>query len=285
LSQLPFILYGKDESSNLSVGLTGVVIKPVSASTLLDAIDALCPQEITGPILIVDDDPAARQTYQDLIAQGLPGYPICAVNDGAAALEAMADQIPSLVLLDLMMPKMDGFDTLDRMRADPRTQAVPVVILTSKVLTLDDIKRIEQHTHVVVQSKGVLADDEIVAALHRSLFGAESLPPQTSALVKRAVAYLHQNYTRPLTRWEIAEAIDVSANYFSHLFKQELGLSPWDYLNRFRVDQAKELLRRTDDSVKSIARQVGFNDQKYFSRVFHRLTGLSPSKFRELPNP
>jgi transcriptional regulator GlxA family with amidase domain len=96
---------------------------------------------------------------------------------------------------------------------------------------------------------------------------------------------MHQNYFRPLARWEIAEAIGVSENYFSRLFKQELGLSPWDYLNRFRISQAKELLRRTDGSVKTVASQVGFKDQKYFSRVFHKLTGLSPSEFRERPNP
>jgi signal transduction histidine kinase/AraC-like DNA-binding protein/DNA-binding response OmpR family regulator len=284
LSQLPFILYGQDEVTKCSIGLTSVVTKPVNAPTLLDAITALNPQEMMGPILIVDDDHVARQAHQDMIAQGLPGYPICPVSDGAAALAAMADQTPSLVLLDLMMPEMDGFDVLDRMRANPYTLAVPVVILTSKVLNLEDIKRIEQHTRVVVQSKGVLANEEMIAALHRSLFGNESLPPQTSALVKRAVAYLHQNYKRPLKRWEVADAVGASENYLSQVFKQELGLSPWDYLNRFRVNQAKELFRRTQDNVKCIAGQVGFKDPKYFSRVFRKLTSLSPSEFRDQPN-
>jgi len=285
LSQSPFILYGQGESAQPSIGLTGVMVKPTSASTLLGVINALCPPAKTGPILIVDDEPAACQAYQAVIAQGLPGFPIRAVNDGAAALATMQDQVPSLVVLDLMMPEMDGFDVLDRMRADPRTQTVPVVVLTSKVLNRDDIRRIERHTRVVVQSKGILTDDEIVAALHRSLFGAEALPPQTSALVKCAVAYLHQNYARSLARWEIAEAVGVSENYLSRVFDQELGLSPWDYLNRFRVSQAKELFRRTQDSVKSIASQVGFKDQKYFSRVFRKLTGLSPNEFREQPRP
>jgi signal transduction histidine kinase/AraC-like DNA-binding protein len=283
LSQTPFILYGQVESGEQSLGLTSVLVKPTDDPTLLSLINALCPQEITGPILIVDDDPTARQAYQDVIAQGLPGYPVRAAGDGEAALAAMVDEIPSLVLLDLMMPKMDGFDTLDRMRADPRTQAVPVVILTSKVLNLDDIKRIEQHARVVVQSKDILDNQEIIAALHQSLFDADTLPPQTSAIVKRAVAYLHQNYARPLKRWEVAEAIGVSENYLSRVFSQELGLSPWDYLNRFRVLRAKELFRSTKGSIKSVAEQVGFKDQKYFSRVFHKLTGLSPSEFREQP--
>jgi transcriptional regulator GlxA family with amidase domain len=99
------------------------------------------------------------------------------------------------------------------------------------------------------------------------------------------MVYLHQSYIRPLARWEIAEAIGVSENYLSRVFIQELGISPWDYLNRFRISQAKELFRNTQGSVKSVASQVGFKDQKYFSRVFHKLTGLSPNEFREEPKP
>ena len=280
LSQLSFILYSQNKSAQGSIGLTNVVTKPINAPTLLEAIAALHPQKMKGPILIVDDDPVARQAHQQMITQGLPGYPICAVNDGAAALSAMAKQTPSLVLLDLMMPEMDGFDVLDHMRINPDTLAVPVVILTSKVLNLADIQRIEQHTRVLLHSKGVLEDSEMVAALHRSLFGTAALPPQTSTLVKRAVAYLHQNYTRPLARWEIADAIGVSESYLSRLFKQELDLTPWDYLNRFRVHQAKELIRRTQGSVKIVANQVGFKDPSYFSRVFRKQTGLSPSEFQ-----
>jgi transcriptional regulator GlxA family with amidase domain len=113
------------------------------------------------------------------------------------------------------------------------------------------------------------------------LFGSESLPPQTSLLAKRAIAFMHQNYTRQLARWEVAEAIGVSENYFSRVFSQELGLSPWDYLNRFRISQAKELFRCKQGSIKKVASQVGFKDPKYFSRVFHKVTGLSPSEFKK----
>jgi CheY-like chemotaxis protein len=186
---------------------------------------------------------------------GLTNYPIRIAEDGAAALSIMTEEIPSLVLLDLRMPGMNGFDVLDRMRGNPRTRQVPVLILTAQILNLHDVRRIEQHANVVLQSKDILANAEIIAALHRSLFGADTLPPQTSALVKRAIAYMHQNYVRPLARWEIAEAVGASENYLTHIFNQELGLKPWDNLNRFRV-----------------------------SRVFHKLIGVSPNEFREQLN-
>jgi signal transduction histidine kinase/AraC-like DNA-binding protein len=276
LCQAPFILYWQAQ-----LGLTSFIVKPTSGQALLDAVLAACPAQASGSVLIVDDDPRARALYQELVCTGLPGYAIHTAENGRAALESMAEQLPSLVMLDLMMPEMDGFDVLDQMRADPRTRHVPVVILSNKLLDLDDVKRLERHALVTLQSKGVLSEAEIVATLNRALFGSDTLPQQTSALAKRAVAYLHQNYARPLARWEIAEAVGVSEDYLSRVFNRELGLAPWSYLNRYRIYQAQELLRRTNESIQSIARQVGFKDPAYFSRVFRNLTGKSPQAFRE----
>lgn len=286
LSQTPFILYGqlpqdKTGQTPLAVGLTSFVTKPAPSPTLLDAINASRPIGATGSILIVDDDPAACEQYRQLIAISLPGYSTRIAYDGAAALELLQTEVPSLVILDLMMPGLDGAEVLDRMRADLRWRQVPVVILSSKLLNLDDVKRLERHARVTLQSKGVLTDEETLAALNRALFGDEALPPHTGALVKRALAYLHQNYARPLSRWEIAEAVGVSEDYLSRVFNRELGLSPWDYLTRYRIQRAKELLQRTDGSIRAVAHQVGFKDQAYFSRVFRKQTGLSPQAFRD----
>ncbi|MBN2390629.1 MAG: AraC family transcriptional regulator, partial [Anaerolineae bacterium] len=151
--------------------------------------------------------------------------------------EAMLEEIPSLVILDLMMPEMNGFDVLDWMRANDRTRQAPVLILSSRVLNLEDVKRIERHALVTVQSKEILSEDETVAALHRLLFDSDQLPPHTGALVKQTIAYFHQHYTRPFSR----------------------------------------------DDIKIVARQVGFTDPAYFSRVFHKIMGCSPTAYRENP--
>jgi transcriptional regulator GlxA family with amidase domain len=103
-----------------------------------------------------------------------------------------------------------------------------------------------------------------------------------SAFVKQAIAHMHQNYARPISRWEIAEAVGVSEDYLSRVFNQELKISPWDYLNRYRVLQSKNLLLNTSQTIGVIANQVGFKDQAYFSQVFHKVTGVSPQSFREL---
>ena len=279
LSQAPFILYG--QLPNEQIGMTGFVVKSANSKTLLDAVNAMSPSRESGPILIVDDDPQVRESHKRLVEEGLPGYPICLAEHGEAALEMMAREVPSLVLLDLVMPALSGADVLDQMRADARLRQVPVIVLSNKVLSLDDVKRIERHTRVTLQSKGIWSEEETVTALNRAIFGTDSLPVHTSALVKQAIAYLHQNYSHSLSRWEIAEAVGVSEDYLSRVFTRELGISPWDYLNRYRILQSRQLLLETTETVGAIARQVGFKDQAYFSRVFHKVTGVSPQSFRE----
>ena len=105
-------------------------------------------------LLLVDDESAVLSALKRVFRKA--PYDIHTAENGIKALELLSKISVDAALVDLMMPEMDGFDVLDRMRTNPQTLAVPVVILTSKVLNLDDIKRIERHTRVVVQSKGVL---------------------------------------------------------------------------------------------------------------------------------
>jgi AraC-like DNA-binding protein len=155
---------------------------------------------------------------------------------------------------------------------------VPVIILSNKFLSLDDIKRLEYHTRVTLQNKDIWTESESLKAIYRALADGGTLPAHTSALVKRVLVYIHQNYARPLTRWEIAQSVGISEDYLTRLFNRELGLSPWDYLNRYRILKARLLLTNTSLSIGAIARQVGFKDPSYFSRVCRKVLGMSPQK-------
>ncbi len=281
LHQIPFVLYQQELLTETAAGLTSLVIKPASTQALWAAIQPTVPEAETGSVLIVDDDPRARRLTQEAVRRGLPDFAVRTAVNGAEGLAAMRQAPPDLVILDLMMPEMDGFEVLERMRADERTRQVPVVILSSRQLSLADVKRLEQYSAVTLRSKDVSTQEEIAASVHQALFGDEALPVHTSALIKQSVAYLHQNYTRGLTRTEIADELGMSEDYFSRTFSQELGISPWDYLNRYRVAQAKLLLQTTADSVQMIARRVGITDPAYFSRVFRRIVGESPTDFRK----
>jgi signal transduction histidine kinase/AraC-like DNA-binding protein/DNA-binding LacI/PurR family transcriptional regulator len=280
LCQLPFILFGQEEDEKGTFGVTGVVTKPLKGQTLVEMVEALRPPVAAGPVLIVDDDPQALALYQSIVAQALPGYPIRLADNGSAALAIIRQEIPSLMILDLVMPEIDGFAILAEMRANSRTCHIPVLIISGQILSAEDLKRLD-HAQVVFQSKDILSDHETAAGVHRLLQGNERLPQPTSLLVKQAIAYLQQNYAQRLTRQQIARSVGVSEDYLGRIFLQELGLSPMEYLNRYRIKEAKVLLIHTCDSVTDVANQVGFDDPAYFSRAFHKQVGVSPREYRK----
>ena len=80
----------------------------------------------------------------------------------------------------------------------------------------------------------------------------------------------------------MANASHMSVSYFSKIFKEAAGSSPYDYLLTVRLDKAKEMLRQTDCSIESIAYKTGFNSASNFLYFFKKETGISPLKFRNL---
>jgi signal transduction histidine kinase/AraC-like DNA-binding protein len=280
LCEVPFLLFSHPARDEHSVSIENILVKPVKPKTLLGLINEIYTDDNSCSILIVDDNPDARRYLAEIVAKQLPARQTRMASSGAEALSIMEQETPRLVILDLLMPEIDGFEVVRWMRSNQHTQRVPVFILSGKVLTLDDIKRLESYRKVTFQTKNVLADEELGLSLHRVLFDNHPLPTQTSAIAKRAVAYIHQNYTHSIARAEIARDIGVSENYLTQIFHQELGISLWEYINRYRVTQAKELLSQTDHSVSYIASLVGFDDPAYFSRVFRRYVGQSPRTYR-----
>jgi signal transduction histidine kinase/AraC-like DNA-binding protein/ABC-type sugar transport system substrate-binding protein len=123
--------------------------------------------------------------------------------------------------------------------------------------------------------------ERLVEAPLSILPGEANLPPHANDLTRQTVAYLEQNYADEfLSRAAIAVRIAVSESYLTRTFRRDLGITPWEYLTRYRIEQAKSLLRVTNLTVTEIAHRVGYNDSAYFSRVFHQETGRSPVTFR-----
>jgi len=100
-------------------------------------------------------------------------------------------------------------------------------------------------------------------------------------VIYKAIDYIKRNYMKKITLEEVASNVYLSVSYFSKIFKEEMKCNFNTYLNKVRVDMSKKLL--VDDSIAlvDISNLVGFEDQSYFSKVFKKITGVSPGKFRE----
>ena len=94
------------------------------------------------------------------------------------------------------------------------------------------------------------------------------------------MAYLHEHYAEPISRRDLAHHLGLSDDYLTYCFRREVGMTPISYLNRYRVNRAKVLLRESEQSVTEIAMAVGFSDSSYFARVFRRQVGVSPDVYR-----
>lgn len=168
---------------------------------------------------------------------------------------------------------------LNNLRGMRRVSQIPAIIVTD-FIDGNLIGQINDIPNVVVVNSCMLESEEFAMRVRAILGGSDMLATHTGAIVKRAQAYLCTHATLPISRWQIADDVNVSEDYLTRVFKKELGLSPWDYLNRYRVWLAGSLLRNTGMSVNEVSEATGFQDQAYFCRVFKKIRGYSPSKLR-----
>lgn len=103
---------------------------------------------------------------------------------------------------------------------------------------------------------------------------------QWPKIVKEAVTIINSHYDRMLSLDQLAERLGISKYHFQRVFKAEVGSSPNEYLNRVRVEKAMHLLRLTNWSVEEIAERVGYSSGSYLIKVFRKLTGQTPGRFR-----
>ncbi len=102
-----------------------------------------------------------------------------------------------------------------------------------------------------------------------------------SEYIKQAINYIQANINKNISVNEIADYLSLNRSYFSIMFKNELNVSPKEYIKNHKIGKACQLLNNTDLSIKEVAYSVGFNDPLYFSREFKKVMGYPPKKHRE----
>ena len=107
------------------------------------------------------------------------------------------------------------------------------------------------------------------------------LPAPTGAIVIKAIAFLNKHFREHISRWRLSDELNASEDYLSRIFRTQMGITLWDYLNRLRIAYAVELLSGSSETVAEVAAKAGFQDQAYFCRVFKRIQGTTPGALRK----
>lgn len=283
-AHVPLLVFAVDESQTHGALLElNYERKPIEPNQLAQILShqGLAAGDSTSlkTILIVDDEPDTLELHTRLVRQLSPACRVLQAQNGREALDAMRRTRPDLVLLDLMMPELDGFGVLGAMRAEETLRDVPVVVLTAQTLSENDMERLNRGVASIL-SKGLFSAQEVLSHIEAALDHNQKLGSATQRLVRKAISYIQTHYAEPLSRDRIARHVGVAEGYLTTCFHQELGIPPMTYLMRWRIKQARALLEAGLLNVTEVALTVGFSDSAHFSRVFQREVGVSPNTYR-----
>lgn len=240
-------------------------------------------------VLIVEDEEMIRKgivltvdwTALDCVVVG-------EAANGVQGLEAARRLKPNLIITDLKMPQMDGIEMLKALRAEGCKAYV--IILTAydnfsyaqsalrlgavdyllKPFHDGDLEHAITHLQTNIAPKAVERDA-----------GVSVRKGDKSRYVLEAMDYISKHYNEPdISVGTVAESLNISEGYLSHTFKKETDYTLLNYLTRYRIHKAMELLKDCRVKVYEVAEQVGYRDIAYFSATFKKYAGISPSEYQ-----
>ncbi|MBI4786819.1 MAG: response regulator [Chloroflexi bacterium] len=163
---IPVIMVSIVDEKNLgyALGAADYLTKPVERERLVAILNRYRREPGQRPVLIVEDDAATREMLRRTVER--EGWQVAEAENGIVGLQEVAKNPPMLILLDLMMPEMDGFEFVVELRKNPAWKSIPVVVVTAKDLTQQDRQRLTGYVDQLIQ-KGAYSRDELVAEIRK----------------------------------------------------------------------------------------------------------------------
>lgn len=250
-------------------------------------------------VLVVEDNPDLRAYLAEILA---PDWHVLSARDGQEALEIARREGPAVVVSDLMMPRMDGFQLLAALRKDLATSHIPILLLTARqdqatrlkglMLSADDflgkpfdgrellirLRRIRDNRqrlrqHLLRSSNGAAELDDTALP---------DISERDRALLASVEKWLERHAAESQVSVEqLADALALEKRTLQRKLKALVGKTPTDYIRHFRLQRAMRLMLESDRSINDIALSCGFSSPQAFSRMFSRQYGESPDRWRQ----
>lgn len=248
-------------------------------------------------VLIVEDNPDLRFYLRTMFE---PHYQIIEAPDGQHGLELAFQSVPDIVVTDLMMPRLDGFELCQRLKSDPRTSHIPVVLLTARATLADRLEGLELGADDYLQKP--FSKEELLIRV-RNLIQQRTLLRQKFSLLSPPVpesqpTTLSQELDNQFilkakstvesrlsdshfSADEFSELMDMSRSNLHRKLKALTDQTTTEFVRTIRLHKAAQLLQQTNLTVSEVAYQVGFESLPYFSKTFQEQFGVAPSAMAE----
>lgn len=257
--------------------------------------------------LIVDDEKYVRKGLIAIMPWEAFGFKVTGeANSVDKALEFLSLNDVDLVITDLTMPVKSGFDLMKELSRN--YPAISVVVLTchqdftyiqeamrfgaidyivktqlEKEKLEEVLKRIASRIihNKVLRNSDLLSENEPEIGFSSDDEQEQRYSDEVRACINAAVKYIRENIFNNVNQDDVAKAVNISRGYFSVCFRDIMKQSFSEYVRDMKIQKAKELLRQTTKPVYFIAEQLGFKDEKYFSKMFRDHIGMTPTEYRE----
>ena len=241
-------------------------------------------------ILVVEDEKA----ISDILVFNLQreGYNTLAAYDGAEGLRCALEEAPDLILLDVMLPEMDGFEVCRRVRAEKDT---PIIMLTAREEETDKVMGLELGADDYITKPFnmevlKLRINKIIEmnVKRQEIFNQDikiepsriTITPLDRQLVEKAIQIVEDNISETeFSVEELASSLNISRSYFYKKMIKITGKKPIEFIRTIRMKRAQQLLTESQMQVSEIAYTLGYNSPKVFSKHFKEEFNISPSEF------
>lgn len=238
-------------------------------------------------IFLADDEIWVIMGLKKLIKKiGAPFQVVGEASNGVMALEEIEKKKPDVLITDIRMPGMDGLELMKEIR---KKKLDTKVVLVSGYAEFDYAQKAIRMGAVDYLLKPVEAETfaKVLENLEKMLDergGKQEEQPEeilNPSALENIVEEIQSRYNENITLTGFSEKHNISAGHLSNLLKERLGMSFSEYITAKRVQKAKELLADERLSVEKVANEVGYKDYFYFTKVFKKAVGISPSKYRK----
>jgi signal transduction histidine kinase/ligand-binding sensor domain-containing protein/DNA-binding response OmpR family regulator len=249
-------------------------------------------------LLIIDDEKDVRSFLQEAFKNN---YRITLAVDGEEGLEKLNESQPQLIICDVMMPKLNGYQVCEKIKSNPKTCHIPVILLTALAedakkmegleLGADDyitkpfsIKYLEMRVKKLIENK--LRIIEYFSNSSKIPKEELNMSDRDQQFMKAVIHSIEKNMSdSSFGVEELAREVGMSTSHFYRRLKQLTGQVPNVYLRNFRLQKAAELLETNSDlNANEVMYNIGIESPSYFSTSFKKLHGVSPSEYMKKQN-